>query len=136
MKIGPRVILYRSLGALLLLTSAAFADAQSDPSSYGSVRKMRAELFVLAGRQPLEQMAGNVFEFAVESERCRIAYGSKTCGLPPEALKSGELESVFDYYVRQPMNSAVDRQVPSAHKEDWNWGANASQSAKSGESQR
>ncbi len=56
----------------LTLFGAARARAQSSAYSPDSLRKRRAGLSVMAGQQPLKQMAGNVFQFATDSPRSTI----------------------------------------------------------------
>lgn len=104
------------------------ASAETSAPSPDSLRQRRVELFVTAGKQPLKQMASDVFQFAADSERCRVTYGSKACGLPSDSLKSGDVEEVFDYYVRQPTNAAIDQQRPSIQKQDWDWNPSVGQS--------
>ncbi len=138
MSTQPRAVadLFLAAALSLAMLQALPARAQSSGSSPDSLRKRRVELFVLAGQQPLKEIAGSLFQLASDSEHCRIAHGSKTCGLPSEPLKAGELEQVFDYYVRQPTNSAVDRQSPSVHKEDWNWNPDPRERGHSGDRRR
>ena len=118
----------RSVGwVAFLLVSVSFAPAaatsRAEPAapSPDSLRQQRVELFVKAGQQPLRQMANDVFQFATDSERCRVSYGSKDCGLPSSSLKGGEVDQVFDYYIRQPTNSVIDQERPSAERQDWDW---------------
>jgi hypothetical protein len=126
--------------ALLLLVVTALAPAllaekpASTPSPYGTeaLSKRRVQLFVMAGQEPLKQMAGNIYGFATDSEHCRVISGSQACGLSSNPLPGGTLEQVFDYYVRAPINAAVGEQPPSAHKQDWNWDANVTPGRKPG----
>src|SRR5215472_256696 len=119
--------------ALSFLLIAALApallaqEAANKPSPFGAeaLRKRRVQLFVMAGQQPLKEMAGNVYAFATDSEHCRVISGSQACGLSSNSLSGGTLEQVFDYYVRQPINSAVDQQQPAVRKQDWNWDPNS-----------
>lgn len=101
-------------------------EPANKPSPYGveALCKRRVQLFVLAGQEPLKDMAGNLYGFATDSEHCRVISGSQACGLPSGSLPSGTLEQVFDYYVRQPINRAVDQQLPTVRKQDWNWDPN------------
>jgi hypothetical protein len=123
MSAGPRSMasVFLPFVAASLALVAVTAGAQTSAPSPESLRERRVQLFVNAGRQPLKQMASDVFQFATESERCRVSYGSKACGLPSDSLKSGDVEQVFDYYVRQPTNTAIDQQRPSIQKQDWDW---------------
>jgi len=122
----------RARFALCLLLVAVLAPAllaqetASKPSPYGTeaLRQRRVQLFVMVGQQPLKEMAGNIYGFATDSEHCRVISGSQACGLPSTSLSGGTLEQVFDYYVRQPINKAVDRQQPTVRKQDWNWDPN------------
>lgn len=108
-----------------LSPALAAQDSASKPSSYGiqALRKHRVQVFVMSGQEPLKQMAGNIYELATESEHCRVISGFQACGLSPDPLPGGSLEQVFEYYVRQPINSSVGQQQPSVQKQDWNWGA-------------
>ncbi len=126
------------LGGVISLgmMQAGLAHAQSSSSSPDLLRKRRVEILVMAGQQPLKEIEVNLFQFATDSEHCRIAHGSRACGLPPEPLKAGEPEQVFDYYVRQPTNSTIDRQSPSVQKEDWNWNPDSKASGHSGDKRR
>lgn len=133
LKRSPHLWLVAVIGLALLWPLCG--RAQPDASSLDTIRKHRVELFAMAGREHLKQMAGNILQFASDSEHCRIAYGSKACGLPSEALKGGELKQVFDYYVKQPMDAALDQRQPSAHREDWNWNPDLKQSGGSGDKQ-
>jgi hypothetical protein len=101
-------------------------NAGTAPSPYGTeaLRKRRVQLFVMAGQEPLKEMAGNIYAFATDSEHCRVISGSQACGLSPNPLPGGALEQVFDYYVRQPIDAAVDQQPTSVRKEDWIWNSN------------
>jgi hypothetical protein len=118
--------------ALCLLLTASLASAlhaqttATAPSPYGTeaLRKRRVQLFVMAGQEPLKEMAGNVYSFAADSEHCRVISGSQACGLSSKPLSGDALEQVFDYYVRQPINDAVGQQQPSVRKQDWNWNPN------------
>lgn len=114
------------------LTPALLAqETANKPSPYGTeaLRKRRVQLFVMAGQAPLKDMAGNIYGFATDSEHCRVISGSQACGLSPNSLPGGTLEQVFDYYVRQPINNAVDQQQPAVRKQDWNWDTNSKPSS-------
>jgi len=117
-----------SLAAVLLTLAAASVRAESSAPSPESLRQRRVELFIKAGQQHLEAMAKDVFQFATDSERCRVRYGSKACGLPSDSLKGGDVEQVFDYYVRQPTDAVIDQEQPSIQKQDWDWTPNSSRS--------
>ncbi len=118
--------------ALCFLLSASLSPAllaeepSNKPSPYGTetLCRRRVQLFVLAGQEPLKDMAGNIYGFATDSEHCRVISGSQACGLSSNSLQGGTLEQVFDYYVRQPINNALDQQQPAVRKEDWNWDPN------------
>ncbi|HXJ96055.1 MAG TPA: hypothetical protein VMT20_24715 [Terriglobia bacterium] len=117
-----KIAIWLILGAVL--APALWAqESPSKPSPYGTeaLRTRRVQLFVMEGQEPLKEMAGNIYEFATDSEHCRVISGSQACGLPSNSLSGGTLEQVFDYYVRQPINKAVDQQQPAVHKQDWNW---------------
>jgi hypothetical protein len=122
----------RSVGLVpLMFTLASLAvgvvsvRAESATPSPDSLRQRRVELFVKAGQQPLKQMANDLFQFATDSERCRVSYGSKACGLPSDSLKGGGVDQVFDYYVRQPTDAVIDQERPSVQRQDWDWNPNA-----------
>jgi hypothetical protein len=145
MSTRSRAVVSLWIAAVSLLWGVASAlpaqagPAQSSAPPPDSLGKNRVELFIRAGQQPLKQMGSDVFHFATDSERCRVDYGSKACGLLTEPLKAGELEQVFDYYVRQPTNAAIEQHPPSVHKEDWEWSPNpasAGQSGKSGDERK
>jgi hypothetical protein len=123
---------------LLVVTFPAPAllaeNPANTPSPYGTeaLSKRRVQLFVMAGQEPLKQMAGNIYTFATDSEHCRVIAGSQACGLSSKSLPGGTLEQVFDYYVRAPINAAVGEQPPSVRKHDWNWDANSTPGRKPG----
>ena len=119
-----RFMCYSLLAACVTLATVGVRAESSAPSPE-SLRQRRVELFVKAGQQPLKQVASEVFGFATESERCRVSYGSKACGLPSESLKGGDVEEVFDYYVRQPVGSAVGQQQPAIQRQDWDWNSSS-----------
>lgn len=121
--------LYFPLGVMSLVLAVVTARAESPARSPESVRQRRVELFVKAGQQPVKQMANDVFQFATDSERCRVSYGSKACGLPSDSLKGGDVEQVFDYYVRQPTDAVIDQERPSVQRQDWDWTANPGRSS-------
>jgi hypothetical protein len=118
--------------ALLLLLAGSLApalhaeNAVTAPSPYGTeaLRKRRVQLFVMAGQEPLKELAGNIYSLAADSEHCRVISGSQACGLSSNHLPGEALEQVFDYYVREPINDAVGQQQPSIRKQDWNWNPN------------
>lgn len=116
------------LVAMSLALAVVTARAGSPAPSPESLRQRRVELFVKAGQQPPQEMANDVFQFATDSERCRVTYGSKACGLPSDSLKSGDVEQVFDYYVRQPTDAVIDQKQPSIQRQDWDWSPNQGRS--------
>jgi len=126
LQLPTRIVLCLSFAALF--APALLAEAPGNkPSPYGTeaLSKRRVQLFVLAGQEPLKEMAGNIYGFATDSEHCRIISGSQACGLSPNPLPGGSLEQVFDYYVRGPINASIGQQQPSVHKQDWNWEPNS-----------
>jgi hypothetical protein len=117
------------------LAPVVLAESPADkPSPYGTeaLSKRRVQLFVMAGQEPLKEMAGNIYGFATDSEHCRVISGSQACGLSPNPLPGGSLEQVFDYYVRGPINASVSQQ-PSVRKQDWNWEPNSTPGRKPGD---
>jgi hypothetical protein len=140
MNTGARAVVSLWIAAVSLLWGSAAAlpaqgsGEQSSAPSPDLLGKRRLELFVRAGQQPLKQMGGDIFQFATDSERCRVDYGSKACGLSTQPLKGGESEQVFDYYVRQPTNAAIEQHPPSVHKEDWDWSPNPASAGQSNKS--
>jgi hypothetical protein len=117
------------------LAPVLLAESPTDkPSPYGieALSRRRVQLFVMAGQEPLKEMAGNIYGFATDSEHCRVISGSQACGLSPNPLPGGSLEQVFDYYVRGPINASVSQQ-PSVRKQDWNWEPNSTPGRKPGD---
>jgi hypothetical protein len=118
--------------ALCILLSAFLVpvlhaeNAATAPSPYGTeaLRKRRVQLFVMAGQEPLNDMAGNIYSFATDSEHCRVISGSQACGLSSTSLPGETVEQIFDYYVRQPINASVGQQQPSVRKQSWDWNPN------------
>jgi hypothetical protein len=136
MSVRSTARVFLSLAAVSLALAVVGARAESSAPSPESLRQRRVELFVKAGQQPLKQMANDVFQFATDSERCRVSYGSKACGLPADSLKGGDVDRVFDYYVRQPIGSVVDQQRPSVQRQDWDWNPNSGGSGDKGRSEQ
>jgi len=122
MNVNSRKLNGLALAAILIFGLGTLpAAAQSDDYSPNALRNHRLVLLVRSGRDGLKPLSPAVLHFATESEHCRVTYGSKACGLPSDSLKGSELEQVFDYYVRQPADSAVVQQQPAVRKDAWNW---------------
>jgi hypothetical protein len=125
------------LAAILLSgLGTVCARAESDDYSPNALRRHRLELLVRAGQDGLKPLAPAVLHFATESEHCRITYGSKACGLPLDSLQGGEVEQVFDYYIKQPTAAAVAQQQPFVHREDWDWSPDSRPSNQPGDKRR
>jgi hypothetical protein len=116
------------LVAMSLALAVVTTRAESPAPSPESLRQRRVELFFKAGQHSLKDAANDVFQFATDSERCRVTYGSKACGLPSDSLKGGDAEQVFDYYVRQPTDAVIDQEQPSIQRQDWDWSPNPGRS--------
>lgn len=86
-----------------------------------ALSQRRIQLLVKAARKDLKPLAGEIDQFAVDSEQCRAAFGSKACGLPSEPLRGGSVQQVFAYYVSQPVESALSARHLEVFKEDWQW---------------
>ena len=106
--------------AFVFLPCLAAQPGASD-NSPESLRQRRLDLLLKASKTPLSQFAGEIDDFAVDSEACRAAEGSKTCGLPAEILRSGKLDQVFNYYVKMPAVTAISNATKPPAKENWTW---------------
>jgi hypothetical protein len=115
------------LASMLLLCAGfgCYACAASAAPSPDSIRQHRLDLLLKAGKQPPGELKEELNRLAIESERCRIQNGSKACGLSQEPLPGGNVDQVFDYYVKKPTESLIDRQRLGVAKSDWNWAADS-----------
>jgi len=105
---------------LLGLTAASWAQADHSTTTADQLSKQRKELYLKATKSPLADLANDVNQIAVQSETCRVKYGSAACGLSDKALESDKLEDRYDYYVKQPVEA---HSKPLAVKVDRrNWG--------------
>jgi len=86
-----------------------------------AIRKVRVVLYFQAAREPLVKLAPQVYEFASNSERCRLNSGANACDLPAEPLKGSDLKQIFKYYVKGPVEAALNQQQLDVHKSDWTW---------------
>ncbi|HUY15841.1 MAG TPA: hypothetical protein VMX16_19760 [Terriglobia bacterium] len=91
------------------------------PFSPQAVRKIRADIYIQAAREALVKLAPQVYELASNSERCRLNSGAKACDLPAEPLKGSDLQHIFKYYVKGPVEAALSRQQLDVQKSDWTW---------------
>lgn len=119
--------------ALKLAASAALALALAWPAQGGqnsissqganpeALAQRRVQLLVKAGRGGLKPVAGEINQLAVDSEECRAAFGAKACGLSSDPLPGGSEEQVFAYYVKQPIELALNSRHLEVYKEDWQW---------------
>jgi hypothetical protein len=113
-------LLILAFGALLPLNALSSSSNVRDCSPQ-AVKQERVKLYLAAAREPLARLASEVYLFAADSERCRLNDGSKPCGLPDTPLNSTDLEPIFDYYVKQPVQAVLKQQQIKAHKSDWTW---------------
>lgn len=102
----------------------AHAAASTTPGrTPQAIRLRRAALYLESARQPLAKLASQIYEFAADSEFCRLDSGAKACGLPADPLKSTDLKQIFNYYVKLPVNSEMEQQKVAAQKGHWIWQA-------------
>jgi hypothetical protein len=106
--------------AVLLATVFPVCSIARDCSPQ-TINEERVKLYFGAAREPLGSLASQVYVFAADSERCRLDDGAKLCGLPDEPLKSTDLQAIFNYYVKQPVAAALNRQQVHTRKSDWTW---------------
>lgn len=106
----------------VLLPVAAFADSQGLPLvSPQDISRERAKLYLEGAREPLAKIAPQIYQFAADSERCRLNSGTEACGLTDIPLKDGSLKGVFNYYVKEPVEAVLNRERVRVHKRDWTW---------------
>ncbi|MGH9433636.1 MAG: hypothetical protein ACRD3T_19060 [Terriglobia bacterium] len=86
-----------------------------------AIRKVRVDLYFQAAREPLAKLAPQVYALASNSERCRLSSGAQACDLPGEPLKGSDLRQILKYYVKGPVEAALDQQQLDIHKSDWTW---------------
>jgi hypothetical protein len=118
----------RSAIMFFILAIAAFLPVAAFTSPNGArdcspevISRERVKLYLAAAHEPLARLASQIYLFAADSERCRLNDGAKACGLPRVALKSTDLEPIFDYYVTQPVNAVLDERQIRTRKSDWSW---------------
>jgi hypothetical protein len=122
--------LFISVLLLLMLIPVALApgafgedQARAPDVTPQSLSERRVRLYFQAARQPLAQLAPAVYEFAADSERCRLDHGAKECGLPVHPLNSTDLKEIYDYYVKQPVEATLSQQRVAVSKNNWAWQA-------------
>jgi hypothetical protein len=110
-----------AMGAVfaLLLTLAPATWAQSDDLKPEELSKQRSDLYLRATHAPLADLASDVNQIAIESENCRIKYGSKACGLADKALESDKLEDRYAYYVKQPVEAHAKGHAVKIDRRNW-----------------
>jgi hypothetical protein len=114
------VILILMLSAVLPLDAISSSGGPPDCSPQ-AIRQERVRLYLAAAREQLASLASQTYLFAADSERCRLSYGSKPCNLPDTPLNSTDLGRIFDYYVKQPVEAALNREQITTRKGDWSW---------------
>lgn len=108
--------------ACVVLVAAVFpVHGDARDCTPQTINEERVKLYLAEAREPLGKLAPQVYIFAADSERCRLDDGAKICGLPDEPLKSTDLEAIFNYYVKQPVAAALNRQQVHTRKSDWTW---------------
>ena len=107
----------------VMLSSTLFASSDGTLQDYSpqAISQQRVKLYFAAAREPLVQLASRIYLFAADSERCRLNDGAKPCGLQDDPLKSTELQPIFNYYVKQPIEAGLNRRQITTHKSDWTW---------------
>lgn len=114
-----------AITVLVAATTIALSDGPRDCSPQ-TIMQERVKLFFASAHEPLTRLASEVYLFAADSERCRLNDGAKPCGLPSDPLKSTDLQKIFDYYVKQPVDASLNRQQVKTQKGDWTWRVSAS----------
>lgn len=110
----------------LVLPWAAFAASQGLPEvTPQDIGRERAKLYVEAAREPLTKIAPQVYQFAADSEHCRLNSGAEACDLTRAPLKDGSLQGIFNYYVKQPVETALNQRQVKVRKSDWTWQTSA-----------
>jgi hypothetical protein len=108
---------------LAMLPSARGAPGQATGSTPEAIRERRAALYLEAAKQPLSKLASQIYDFASDSERCRLESGAQACGLLAGPLKGKDLKQIFDYYVKLPVKASLDQKKVDARKSHWIWQA-------------
>jgi hypothetical protein len=114
-------VLLMLLVAILLPVRTFTASNGLRDCSPQAINRERVTLYFAAAREPLIRLAPQVYLFAADSERCRLNEGAKPCGLPDDPLKSTDLQPIFNYYVKQPVEAALGHQQIQIRKRDWIW---------------
>jgi hypothetical protein len=106
-----------------LTTLLAIPGWSADPPSTSpeAIQKRRMELFFRVPHVPLSELSQEVVQLATDSERCRIDQGTKACGLTAAPLRGGDLENVFNYYIKSPCEAMMDRQKFQIKRDSWDW---------------
>lgn len=120
----PAIAAVIAFSLLAVTASPAVSTAPHDFSPQGVIER-RVNLYIKAGHTPLEKMASDIYAFAADAERCRMASGAGACGLPASPLSGSSLKQIFDYYVAQPVEAGLARQKVGAEKSHWSWRAQA-----------
>lgn len=110
-----------TLACVLVLAAVFPVRGDARDCSPQTINEERVKLYLAEGREPLGNLAPQVYIFAADSERCRLDDGAKICDLPDEPLKSTDLDAIFNYYVKQPVAAALNRQQVHTRKTDWTW---------------
>ncbi|MGH9328681.1 MAG: hypothetical protein ACRD2B_18590 [Terriglobia bacterium] len=111
-----------SLLIAFLLPVALVAASEGLPNvTPQDIGSRRAKLYLEAAREPLARMAPKIYQFALDSERCRLASGAEACGLGKTPLKDGSLKGIFNYYVKQPVEAALNQRQVKIRKSHWIW---------------
>ncbi|MGH9343167.1 MAG: hypothetical protein ACRD19_05335 [Terriglobia bacterium] len=119
---SPKRVLIFIIALVLFVLSVPFASPGAAPDfSPEGVIKQRVSLYLDAAHAPLEKLAPEIYSFATDAERCRMASGAKACGLPSTPLQGSGLKQVFDYYVTQPVEAGLARQKVGVRKSNWSW---------------
>ena len=108
-----------TLASALLLMLAPVGWAQTDNSNPEELGKQRSALYIRATHVPLADLTNDVNQIAVQSETCRIKFGSAACGLPDKALESDKLEERYAYYVKEPVEAHSKGHVAKIDRRNW-----------------
>ncbi len=81
----------------------------------------RVKLYFQAAHQPMGKLAPEIYEFAADSEHCRLDSGAKACGLPTYPLKGTDLKQIYNYYVVQPVEAVLAGKQVKVSKNTWSW---------------
>jgi hypothetical protein len=105
--------------ALLLAFVPASWAQTAEPTPPEQLGKQRKDLYLRATHAPLADLAKDVNQIAVQSETCRVKYGSAACGLSDKALESDKLEDRYDYYVKQPVEVHAKPHSVKVNRGNW-----------------